>query len=411
MNLYNLRISKNDQIVKLSISVDSKEFGKKELWFSTEKQYANGICTSHFDAFLVGLLFPAMKYGEDIHIEGTVSSKLLFNINHYVIPLIKSFSPSCKKINVTADTLVSENFEGDGVGTGFSGGIDSFCTVYDHFELEDNPEYKINSFLFLNVGAHGSDDENKVRNKYNLRYEYLREFPKEIGLDFISVDSNLYLFHPWGHQKTHTLTSAAGIIFMQKLYSKYYYASAGLDYSDIIKTASNYIDIDVGAYCDSILLPLLSTESLDFIPDGAQYTRVEKTVRIMNYEPVYRYLNVCVSGDDTHENCSVCSKCCRTLMTINSSGKIEDFQNLFDIPKYKAKAEKKYLVEQVLNKEKDPFAKGNINFAKENDIDLPGMLYCRIAGMNWAFKNKLIKFANGNLSEVSKKRLKRFILR
>lgn len=240
MRIYDLRVHEDSENIKLSVSIDSYGIGKQSLWFSTKNKYAKGVCKTRFDAFLVGMLFPAMKYGEDILVEGCVSGKLIFNINNYVIPLISSFSPSCKRIQVTAEQISEERFEGEGIGTGFSGGIDSFCTIYDHYVCENNPDYKINSLLFLNVGSHGFLDEAKVQKKFRARYQYLKQFPEEIGLDFIPVDSNLYLFHPWGHQKTHTLTSVSGILFMQKLFSRYYYASAGLNYKDAISNADNY---------------------------------------------------------------------------------------------------------------------------------------------------------------------------
>ena len=359
----------------MSVAVDSSELGKTELWFSTLRKYEDYVCDSQYDAFFIGLLFPAMAYGEDIHIEGKVSKKLLFNVNHYVIPLIQSFSPKCKKIKVTATEVTNEDLAGDRVGTGFSGGIDSFCSIYDHYELEEDSDYRINSFLFLNVGAHGSTDIDKVRKKFKTCYEYLKRFPEELGLEFVPVDSNLYEFHPWGHQKTHTLTSVSGIMFLQKTYGKYYYASAGLNYESLISSAVEYKDIDIGAFSDPILLPLLSTESLELIPDGNQYTRTEKTIHILDYEPIKRYLNVCVSGDDTHENCSVCPKCCRTMMTLSSVNRLEDFNHLFDIEKYKRSAEKKYMYKQVALQNKDPFARGNVELAKINNINTTLQLF------------------------------------
>lgn len=409
MRLYDLKKTVKEQTIKVSISIDSEELGDRELWFSTDLKYQDSVCESQYDAYLVGLLYPAMRYGEDIHIEGKISKKLLFNVNNYVIPLIKSFSPKCKQIEVTANELTNEDFDGKGVGTGFSGGIDSFCTIYDHYEIESDSDYKINSFLFLNVGAHGSNDEMKVKEKFITRYDYLKKFPEEIGLDFIPVDSNLFSFHPWGHQKTHTLTSVSGIMFLQKLYNKYYYASAGLDYDSIISTALKYKDIDIGAYSDVILLPLLSTESLELIPDGNQYTRTEKTLHIMDYEPVHKYLNVCVSGDDTHENCSLCAKCCRTLMTLNSVGKLDEFSHLFDIEKYKNKAEKKYVCKQVALKNEDPFAKGNVELAKINNIKLPSRIYCLLILAPSRFKQKIINVLREVLPEKMKNKLKKLL--
>ena len=313
----------------------------------------------------MGMLFPAMQYGEDIYISGCVSKKLLFNLNNYVVALLLAFSPSCKKIEIFSDETSMEQFHGGAIGTGFSGGIDSFCTIYERFEREDSPEYKINSLLFLNVGSHGGDLQDRqefAQKKFFERYTYLKKYTDEIGLDFIPLDSNLHTFHPWGHQKTHTLTSMAGVLLLQANYSKYYYASSGVNYADMLTNANNYKDLDIGEFCDPILLPLLSTESLELILDGCQYSRVDKFLRIINYEPVSRYLNVCVSMDGTYENCSICSKCCRTLMTIGFLGKHEQFRRVFDIDKYKRQAERRYICEQILLEDKDPFARGISNW-------------------------------------------------
>lgn len=381
MRIYDLQISQEKEDVKISVSIESGRLGFKELWFSTPKMYETCLCKSRMDGFLIGMLFPAMQYGEDIHVRGCISEKLLFNLNNYVVPLLLTFSPSCKHIKITADETSAERFDCNGVGTGFSGGVDSFCTIYDRLELESSPDYKINSLLFLNVGSHSWGDQKdfeSAKNKFQERYNYLRKFTDEVGIDFITLDSNLHAFHPWGHQKTHTLTSAAGVLMLQSYYSKYYYASSGLSYNDLLLNAIRYKDVSVGAYCDPILLPLLSTESLELIPDGTQYTRTEKMLHIIDYEPVRRYLNVCVSSDDSHENCSVCSKCCRTLMTLSSVGKLDQFSHLFDIEKYQKKAERRYICEQMLVSNKDPYARQSIELARQHGVKLPHLLFCHI---------------------------------
>lgn len=335
MKLYNIKTSYGNNEIRVSINVDSDKLGKQKLWFSTSKSYEKYVAEDRYDAFLVGLLYPALVYGENIFIDGAVSSKLLFNINNYVIKLIKTFSPSCKLIKVEAKEVIDSDYNGKGIGTGFSGGVDSFYTIYKHYEQESDPNYKINSMLFLNVGSHGSaKDEVKTREKFITRFNYLKAFPEELGLDFIAVDSNLHFFHPWGHQLTDTLTLTAGVLFLQKWYGKYYCASMGLSFKDVFAKYDKYFNFDI-AILEIILLPLLSTESLEFIPDGSQVNRTEKTLEILNYEPVYRYLNVCVSGDETYKNCSVCGKCTRTLLTLSVAGKLNDFQNIFDIEKYK----------------------------------------------------------------------------
>lgn len=375
MNLLNLRTTERDGEVEISVDIDSAKLGLQKLWFSTPQKYAHGLCQNRMDGFLVGMLFPAMQYGEDIHLSGCVSHKLLFNINNYVIPLLSAFSPPSKRIKVTADETSSERFDTKGVGTGFSAGVDSFCVIYDRLELESSPDYKINSFLFLNVGSHGrGETEEKrafARSKFKKRHDYLRKFPEELGLDFIPLDSNLHSFHPWGHLKTDTLTSSAGILIMQGWFKRYYYGSAGFSYSDQLVNGDDFREISVADCCDPMIAPLLATESLDFILEGMQYNRTEKLLHILDYQPVRRFLNVCVGQVDSHLNCSTCIKCCRTLMALDSVGRIKDFSNLFDISKYRNKAQRRYIAIQVLQQKNDPFARGNVILAKENGIKLP----------------------------------------
>jgi hypothetical protein len=381
MRISNLRNTLDNSEVRLSVSIESEHLGSRELWFSTPEKYAHGLCKNRLDGFLVGMVFPAMQYGENIHLEGRVSKKLLFNLNNYAIPLLMAFSSSAKRIRITAEETTTEQLNCAGIGTGFSGGVDSFCTIYDRYELEKDPEYRVNSFLFLNVGSHGlgntEDEQIFAYTKFRNRHNYLSAFPSEVGLDLIPLDSNLHYFHPWGHQLTHTLTAVSGVLIMQNVYSKYYFASAGFSYLELLKYYEAYLNRDVAIF-DPTLLPLLSTESLTLIPDGTQYSRIEKTLHIIGYEPVHRYLNVCVGVQESPENCSVCSKCSRTLMTLNSIGKLDEFSRVFDIKKYKKSAELRYVCQQVLLQHKDPFARAGINLAKENGVKLPSCLFCYI---------------------------------
>lgn len=367
MRIFNLRSEESDDIVTLSATIESKKIGTKDVWFAIQKKYSDYLCTTRMDAFVVGLLYPAMQYGEDISVEGCVSKKLLFNINNYVIPLLMSYSDTAKKITVSAFDVSSEKFTGKGVGTGFSGGVDSFSTVYDLYENEVDPEMKINTFLFLNVGSHGTNPETS-KTLFEKRYSLLEGFPKEVGLDFIPLDSNLHQFHPWGHERVHTLTGVAGVLAMQNYFSKYYYSSSGLDYEGIIKNAHKYKGKAIGSFCDPILLPLLSTETTEFILHGAAQTRVDKILNISSYEPTFRYLNVCVRET---ENCSVCWKCLRTQLALDFSGNLDNYSSLFDKGKYK-KLKPGYIYQQVATKNSDPLSREIIKLADKNHIKLPG---------------------------------------
>lgn len=375
MKIFNLKQVETEMEVRLSVSIDSQNLGKKDLWFSVPKEFANALCTSRMDGFLVGMLFPAMWYGEDLVVEGCVSQKLFFNLKNYAKHVLKVFCPTCKEIEICVTDVDNRRIKCKGVGTGFSGGIDSFSTIYNRFENETDSDFKINSFLFLNVGSHGCQDLENANEVFAKLFNYLSEFTATINLPFIPLNSNLHSFHPWGHQLTCSLTMAAGVLILQNWFNKYYCASLGWSYLETFKFYKTDLNRDI-AFLDPILLPLLSTESLDLIPDGTEYSRTEKVMRIVEYEPVRKYLNVCVNLNNSYENCSICSKCCRTLMTLKSIGKIDKFSNLFDIEKYERVAEFKYVCKQVLIAGSDPFARGNVELAKNNNVKLPNKLIC-----------------------------------
>src|SRR5690554_6654447 len=101
MILSNLRLERDSENAQIIVDIESIRYGSDTLWFSIPAKYENALVLDRYDAFLVGMLYPAMVYGEDIEVRGKVSERLLFNINTYVIPLLKAYSPLAQKIKVT----------------------------------------------------------------------------------------------------------------------------------------------------------------------------------------------------------------------------------------------------------------------------------------------------------------------
>ena len=89
----------------LTLRADVSFQGKTELCFySVSKAYADFADTNSSNCFLVGMLYPAMRYGEDIHVDGTVSARLLYNLNEYLVPLMSICDSRLKRIRVTAES-------------------------------------------------------------------------------------------------------------------------------------------------------------------------------------------------------------------------------------------------------------------------------------------------------------------
>lgn len=365
-------------VLRAQVSSQGKE---TECFYSVPERFADFADTASSNCFLVGLLYPAMRAGEDIHVEGTVSARLLYNLNEYLIPFMAMCDSRLKAIKVAADATDDQGCgAARAVGTGFSGGIDSFTTIREHFERPTPEGFRLTHLFFFNVGAHGiPKDETErlaIERKFQARYEKLKSFPAEVGLPFVPVNSNIHQFHPWGHLEVATLATASAALFLQRGIRRYYLASAGHPYFHLWHYLGMRRRPDDIAYLNPHLLPWLSTESLDFVDDGTFLDRSQKTVLIADYEPATRYLNVCGNHDTLDTNCSICPKCCRTLLTLELIGKADAFRSVFDVGKYRREARRLFIAETLANVDREMFFRHIVDLAEERGVNLRREVNC-----------------------------------
>jgi len=336
--------------------------GKETLWYRLDKSFGDLVTTS-CDAPLVGLLIPAMASGEDIHIDGVISERLLYNLSRPYQTLLRHVIPSLRPVRIFADKVCgSRACPPAGVATGFSGGIDSYCALADNFYADSLQGFKVTHLLFNNVGSHGKGGEGL----FQKRYERLAPSAERLGLPFVMVNSNLGTFYGKGlsFAKTHTPRNASVALLLQGGIGRYMYASA-FSYANVFVGRAKEI-----AYTDTISLPLLSTETLDAFSIGSEHTRVEKTLRVAEVPESYGSLDVCtntlhVAG---YTNCSTCPKCLRTLATLEIAGLLERYAGAFNLDAYR-RHRSMFFAELIGNC--DPFHKEIIQFSRQRDYPYP----------------------------------------
>lgn len=350
--------------------------GRRETCFySVPAAFADLADAGSSNCFLVGMLYPALRYGEDIHVEGTVSARLLYNLNEYLIPLMAVCDGRLKRIAVTADaTDASFGAGAQAVGTGFSGGIDSFATICEHFARPEPAGFRLTHLFFFNVGAHGvpkkPGDMAAIARQFRARYAKFKGFPDEAGLPFVPVDSNVHAFHPWGHLEVATLATVSAVMFLQRGIRRYYIASSGHTYRQLWKFLGEGGRPDAIERINMMLLPWLSTESLDLVDDGNLYDRSQKTALVAEYPPAAKYLNVCYGHDTLDTNCSVCPKCVRTLLTLEILGRLDAFAGVFDVPRYRREARRRAIAETLVGERTNLFARHLMDLARARGVDL-----------------------------------------
>ena len=299
-----------------------------KLTYSVPVEYADWFATDRCDGFVVGLLFQAMERKEDIAVEGPLSSLLFHSLQGFYIPMMAQAFPNLHPIKIIPSCLTDEAAGGQGVATGFSGGIDSFATVIQHLVQESSTNFKISHFLFHNVGGHGHGKPEDARKLFWQRYHMVQSFTREVGIPLIPVDSNLPEIFPTDFVKMHSALNASVPLVLQKQFQRYYYASA-YRFADCGVNRTDDL-----AHFDPFAFHLLSTEGLDCVSTGCQMSRVEKTELVAAYKPSHRYLSVCVDPAFEGKNCSICFKCSRTILTLELLGIADRYKDVFDLEKF-----------------------------------------------------------------------------
>ena len=300
-----------------------------------------------------------MHYGEDIIIKGKVSENLLFHINNDFQAIYGIFHPHLKKVTVHADTTYNKSVISENVATGFSGGIDSFYTLGDHYYHENVPAgFRVTHLLYNNVGSHGGGGERLCAQKY----QRLKNLAIKLGLPFIAVNSNLQEFYKdFSFIQTHTPRDASVGLLLQKGIGKYLYSSS-VNYQHLNISPKKPV-----TFSDSIILPKLSTSSIQLISTGSATSRVEKTIHVSDIPDSWEYLDVCID-EENEVNCSHCSKCLKTQLTMEIAGTLERFSRVFDYQVYK-KARDRFITS--LYRSKSIHHKEILNLAREKKYHLP----------------------------------------
>jgi hypothetical protein len=308
----------------------------RDLWFSLPATFGEGLLEANADPFLMALLQEAMLRGEDIRVEGSLSKRLWFNAERHLQPMMQLLRYKLSRVRIEPEALRDDATMGTGAGLAFSGGVDSFYALLDHHAECDDPLYRVTHLFIASVGAILDLD-------WTARQAQMRAVAEMHGIGAIPIASNLNELLTLPLVKSHTLRTMSCPALLPRLFRRVYLAS-GYNYHDI-KPNNYYL-----SPLEPAFVHLLSTAQTEMILTGAQHSRIHKTQRIADLPSAQRHLNVCVSPI-TDRNCSRCWKCTRTEFTLEMYGKLDKFDQAFDLDVWK-KVRSAYVGEWLLNRNK-----------------------------------------------------------
>lgn len=357
MKLSNIRIEdfveEGKEKSRLVCDVECGFSDEKAVWFTVDRKYKDWLCDDVYDAFLMAMLYPAMYNQEDIEIDGAVSHKLWVNVSHFVQPAKNEYDKGSHIVSVKAKSFrnATKNKETH-VGVGFGAGIDSFCSLDDHFFHPIDEENKVDTLCFLLVDNYGDPlDETSIIRGYNY-YKNTEAVAEELGINGCFVDgTSMFKFHPH-YSMIHSEQDAR--IYINGFWARIACAMAlqkGLR-KFIISSSSSYKDslyyhnkmysegvLWFDEWAEGFMLPLVSPVGLDIVSDGAQYpSKNEKIEKVINLPIVRKHLKACTGGFDVSGNdCGNCKKCIRMMLILDILGHLDEWKEHFPIEKFRSR--------------------------------------------------------------------------
>lgn len=319
-----------------------------ELWFDIPSEYAAWLAIERPDWIATSLLLPAMLRGLDIQCDNLLSPRLLRSINHDLQYILHEQDNRLQMITVRSTEIeIMQPPQSRGlIGTGFSAGVDTFCTLADYANETTPKAIRVNTLVTNNIGAMGEGENADKVFEHNCKRT--ESYAKLNNMKSVSINSNLASFYrnDFSFQQTHTIRNISAILVVQWLFRQYYYSSA-YRYNDLFVGPTHDM-----AFADPTILSLLSTEQLEFVSSGSQYTRWEKVLKTSRLSNVQQMLDVCAADAFEKQasgflNCGKCFKCARHLLSLELIGQLREFESLFNMRAYWS--ERPHLIANILN--------------------------------------------------------------
>ena len=311
--------SDGDQIsIAAEIELDNRLSNlPSSLWYRFPAKY-EAYLSPRADGFAATSLTLAMYNGEDLEIRGPISPKLAYNLYEFR-QIFHTWLPNLfQMVEIRYDQLAEPPplKSGGGVAAAFSGGIDSFFTLWSH--LPENQPI-LDAQITHGIFAYGLDPHVEDKESYQIAFAEYAQIFDSLGLDLISVQTNAYLFAQFRINWIYFFGQPLiGAVQMLSPFLRRFYVPSGFTYSDNVLQGSSPLTDH-----------LLSTERLDVIHHGASTGRIDKLKTVANWPVTHHKLRVCTNKKETYglQNCSSCDKCIRTIVTLSLLEALPKYNN------------------------------------------------------------------------------------
>jgi hypothetical protein len=287
--------SEEGHLVEADFQVDSSGY---RIYFRSD----DTVLTECSEALIACALLPAMRVGGVLSGTREVSRRFAAALPT-IQDIYATWDRSLERVELRGVTRFTRRREGTRrVGAFFSGGVDSFYTLLKHRD-------EITDLIFI-LGFDMSVDDAAL-------YAQVSEMLDRVAASFekrvVRVETNVRtLLDPhisWGMSHGAALAAVGHCLAadLTRLYVPSTHA-----YGSLFTWGSH-----------PLLDPLWSSETLEFVHDGCEATRLRKAKVVSQSDVAMRSLRVCWKNTNGAYNCGRCEKCLRTMVGLYAAGALD----------------------------------------------------------------------------------------
>jgi hypothetical protein len=294
-----------------TVIFDSGE--RRTIWFDIPSDTVS-IGQNRGDAWAILLLPAAIERGESLNLGMPVDPVLHANLLT-LQRIWHHWYPELHPVAIVAPLALAPP-AGKASGLFFSGGVDSIYSLLHNIGRAREPDSLVMVWGFdLPIGR---PEEFAVAHKTNAHTA--SQFGKTLMTIATNLKEELPGYGRWWGRMSH----GAGLAGIGQLLAGRFdqvFIGSTHDYTTLSPWGSH-----------PLTDPLYGSSTFTVVHDGAEATRVEKTALIAGHADAARGLRVCWEAD-AGSNCSGCSKCLRTMVTLDLIGQ-RAASTSFDWSKY-----------------------------------------------------------------------------